>query len=91
MLLAAGDDPNRIEDTAGNTILHTAASINSAHVLDLLRAGADPMARNNRGETFQRVFTLTPERIMSDEGLRNRRDVAAWLRLHAIPLEYGLH
>lgn len=90
-LLGAGADPNRVEDTVGDTILHTAASINSAHVLDLLQAGADPMARNNRNETFQRLFTLTPERTMSNEGRRNRHNVAAWLRRHAIPLEYGLH
>ena len=51
-LLAAGADPD-IADRLGNTPLHVAGQIKEpARALDLLNAGADPMARNAQGVTF---------------------------------------
>lgn len=84
-LLAAGADPDRA-DHFGNTSLHQAAKINAfRRVLDLLEAGADPVARNRQGATFQTFLYGTPQRILSEEGRRGREAIAAWLRKHGVP------
>jgi uncharacterized protein len=86
-LLAAGADPNRA-DRFGNTALHVAARINAGQrVLELLQAGADPLARNRQGVTFQRYFTMTPASVASEDFLRQRRAVDEWLRRHNVPVE----
>jgi uncharacterized protein len=86
-LLKAGAQPNRT-DRMGNTALHVAAQINAfQRVLDLLEAGADPAARNQRGVTFQRYLNTTPWEVLSDDARRQRTAIAAWLRAHGVPLE----
>ncbi len=88
-LLAAGADPNRA-DRLGNTPLHVAGKINeSGHALELLRAGADPAARNAQGATFQRYLDMTPVNLLTDESRRDREAVRAWLREHGITVEGG--
>lgn len=86
-LLAAGAQPN-IADRMGNTPLHVAGKINAFdRVLDLLEAGADPTARNGQGKTFQTYVNMTPADVMTEEALRKRAAIAAWLRSHNVPVE----
>ena len=86
-LLAAGADPDR-SDRTGNTPLHVAAQVNEpALALELLQAGADPMARNAQGATFQRYLFMTRSALLSADARRQREAVEAWLSAHRIPLE----
>ncbi|MFN2528474.1 MAG: ankyrin repeat domain-containing protein [Candidatus Baltobacteraceae bacterium] len=88
-LIAAGADLNRVDDM-GNTALHVAAKINSPHVLDLLQAGADPLVRNGKNQTFQAYLALTPAQILSAQARDNRRQIAGWLRGHGIEPTFAL-
>ncbi|MCC7249199.1 MAG: ankyrin repeat domain-containing protein [Lysobacter sp.] len=86
-LLAAGADPNRA-DRMGNTPLHVAGQINEpARALDLLQAGADPMAKNLQGATFQRYLFMTRVDLLNAETRKDREAVQAWLTEHGIALE----
>jgi len=89
MLLAAGADPGTADRT-GNTPLHKAAMINAGdHVLALLDAGADPLAKNAQGATFQRFFFKTPDARLNDAARAKRDAVVAWLQAHQVRLEAG--
>lgn len=86
-LLAAGADPD-MPDRMGNTPLHVAGQINEpARALELLEAGADPMARNAQGVTFQRYLFMTRAALLNAETRRHREAVEAWLKAHGIALE----
>jgi len=86
-LLAAGANPN-IADRGGNTALHIAAKINENQLsLDLLKAGADPLAKNKQGVTFQRYLNMTPTRLLTEDAKRQREAIVTWLRDHNIPVE----
>ena len=86
-LLAAGADPD-LADRMGNTPLHVAGQINEPQrALDLLNAGADPMARNAQGVTFQRYLFMTRAALLNAETRRSREAVEAWLTTHDIELE----
>jgi ankyrin repeat protein len=86
-LLDAGAKPD-LADRFDNTSLHVAAKINAhQRVLDLLQAGADPTARNRQGLTFQGYLNMTPSRILSGDGRRQRKAIAVWLRDHGVPSE----
>ncbi|MEO6420633.1 MAG: ankyrin repeat domain-containing protein [Polyangiaceae bacterium] len=87
MLLGAGANIN-LADRSGDTALHIAAQINENHaVLELLKADADPLARNKQGVTFQRYMNMTPTKIMSEEARADRQAVTAWLLAHHVPIE----
>lgn len=87
MLLQAGADPNRA-DRLGNTPLHVAGQINEpARALDLLRAGADPIARNRQQVTFQRYLFMSRDALLNSETRREREAVRTWLREHDVLLE----
>ncbi len=86
-LLAAGADPNRA-DRLGNTPLHVAGKINQPDAaLELLRAGADPQARNAQQATFQRYLFMTPAAILSAPMRQARDALTAWLRERGIAVE----
>lgn len=81
-LLTAGASATAA-DRLGNTPLHMAAKINAYdRVLDLLRAGADPLARNRQGLTFQHYLDLTPSDRLSADA-RRRKEVIAVLATRA--------
>jgi len=85
-LLAAGADVGAA-DSAGHAAAHLAAMVNAGEqVLALLRAGADPLARNAQGHTFQQYFWQTPESVLTDEARAQRQAVADWLTAHGVPV-----
>jgi ankyrin repeat protein len=87
LLLLAGANPNA-SDRQGSTALHIAASINeSGRVLQLLEAGANPMARNKLNVTFQRYLFMTPEQNLNAPTRAARERVREWLRSHNIEIE----
>ena len=86
-LLAAGADPD-LADRMGNTPLHVAGQINEPQrALDLLNAGADPIAHNAQGVTFQRYLFMTRAALLNAETRSSREAVEAWLKAHHISLE----
>ncbi|WP_394821696.1 ankyrin repeat domain-containing protein [Pendulispora albinea] len=86
-LLAAGANPN-LAERLGNTSLHVAAKINENQLLlEMLKAGADPTAKNKQGLTFQRYLNMTPQNILSAEAKGQRENVLTWLREHNVPVE----
>ncbi|MEU1985605.1 ankyrin repeat domain-containing protein [Nocardia sp. NPDC019395] len=86
-LLAAAANPD-IADRAGETPLHIAAELDEHDiVLDLLRAGADPTARNAQGATFQRYLFMTPAMLRPAAARRALEEITAWLAGNGVPLE----
>lgn len=54
----------------------------------LLEAGADPMATNSGGASFQAYyFSYPPRNALNERALAERRQVVAWLKSHNVPLE----
>lgn len=87
LLMAAGANPNAA-DRQGDTPLHLAASINeTGRVLQLLEAGASPIAKNKQNVTFQRYLFMTPEKTLSAPNRVNRERVREWLRSHNVEIE----
>jgi ankyrin repeat protein len=86
-LLAADADINGM-DEMGNTPLHQAALINDAeHALVLLKAGANPAARNAQDASFQTYLFMGREDLLSEKGRRDREAVRAWLQEHGVEVE----
>lgn len=86
LLLKHGADVH-LADRNGDTALHVAAMVNAGgQVLTLLEMGADPVAQDRVGATFQDYFWTTDARLMHDRALRERRAVAQWLTAQGIPL-----
>lgn len=83
LLLESGTNLN-IKTQAGSTILHRASP---RHIIQLLKAGADPLAKNNRGDTFQSYFFAAPENVLTKEAKQDRKWVRDWLKEKKIPLE----
>lgn len=87
MLLDAGADPNAA-DNNGKTLLHTAGGVNAGDViLQLLKAGASPLAKNSRDETFQAYYFQYPKERLNERGRAQRAEIIAWLKANGIPLE----
>lgn len=80
LLLVAGVDPN-IADRVGDTPLHLAGKSNAPDLaLRLLKAGADPEARNKQGATFQQYLAMTPLNIQSAEMQQKYQQLNIWFR-----------
>lgn len=89
LLLEAGADVT-LADRMGVTALHLAAMVNAGtHVLELLERGADPLAENSTGATFQDFYWTTNADIMNERGLRYRELVAEWLQANDVELAEG--
>lgn len=86
-LLAAGADPNGIDNT-GNTPLHVAGQINDpTHALALLKSGSDPTAINGQGATFQWYLFQAPENLLNKQTREGRESVREWLQGHGVVVE----
>lgn len=84
-LIAAKADVNLIADTVGNTPLHLAGLLNKPwHALDLLRAGANPMAVNAQGAMFQRYLFMTNEALLNSSTRKGQKAVRDYLEMTAI-------
>jgi ankyrin repeat protein len=89
LMRAKGIDLNRA-DVVGDNVLITAAMTNDfKNVLVLLKAGADPLARNKRGDSFQLYLGMTPVKVMSQEGKNRLAEIRAWLTAHGVAIEKG--
>jgi uncharacterized protein len=87
MLLTRGANV-RLADRTGNTALHVAAQINEPwRALDLLRAGADPLARNAQNQTFQRYLFMTKSHLLNRQARDGMAAVRSWLNQNNIPSE----
>lgn len=87
LLIAAGADLH-LSDTVGNTALHRAAMIDDLKSeLDLLKAGADPLARNGRGDTFQRFLNMMPQGNLTNQARIEIANIHSWLIEHNVPIE----
>lgn len=86
-LIAAHANVNAA-DRMGDTPLHLAVGTNSfERALDLLNAGANPVARNSTGKTFQIYLHMTPENVLSQQGRERIAKIDAWLTAHQVPIE----
>jgi uncharacterized protein len=86
MLIAAKADL-KSANSVGDTPLHIAGQINKPwHALDLLKAGADPLARNAQGQTFQRYLFMTKDTLLTRERRKGRQAVLDYLSINGIPI-----
>lgn len=86
LLLDAGADVT-LADRSGTTALHRAALTNAiSHVLPLLERGADPVATDDVGATFQDYLYHGDPDILHARARRELGKVADWLTAHDIPL-----
>lgn len=83
LLLESGANLNA-KNVVGNTILHSASP---RFIVQLLKAGANPLTKNKRGDTFQAYFFMTPESVLSEDAKQDRVWVKNWLNKKKIPLE----
>lgn len=87
LLLDAKADPD-LADNNRDAPIHNAARTNSgAILLQLLQAGANPLARNSSGATFQDYYFGFPRNVLSAAALDERRQLVTWLKTHQIPLQ----
>jgi ankyrin repeat protein len=87
LLLRAHADPNRA-DRMGDTPLHVAAKVHKpACVLALLKAGADPTAKNTTGHTFQAFLHMAPAGGLNSQAQADHQAIDAWLREHHVAVE----
>jgi uncharacterized protein len=90
-LIAAGANLE-VAEVNGDTALIIASESNSFdRVIDLLHAGANPLAGHRiKGKpdvTFQGFVNMTPEKVMSAAGKQKKAEIRAWLEAHNVPVE----
>src|SRR5690606_23261333 len=85
-LPAAGADVDAT-DPNGGVPLHACGRVNQgAMLLMLLEAGADPLAQDSTGATFQdHYFGYDPE-ILNDRAREERAAVVEWLTRNGVPV-----
>lgn len=87
LLLRAGADVNAT-DNQQSTLLHIASRTKLArYSLLFLEAGADPLARDSLGKTFQAYQWMGKEQLLLDDVQRDRERIRQWLRTHGIAVE----
>ena len=86
-LLQAGAKLDFTESNGDNALIMAAQANKTQMVLDLLAAGADPLAKNKMGVTFQRYLNMTPVNVAAPEMQREREKINRWLTGHNIPIE----
>ena len=86
-LLQAGARLDAAEPNGDNALIMAAQANKTQVVLDLLAAGADPLAKNQMGATFQRYLNMTPANVAAPEMQREREKIKRWLVGHNVPLE----
>lgn len=87
ILLAAGANPDHVDDM-GNTLLHVTGLLNEPQrALDLLKAGADPVRRNAQDVTFQRYLFMARPDVLDADNSRAWEAVLTWLLENDIPLD----
>lgn len=75
-------------DAEGGTALHVCGVTNQgALVLLLLDAGADPLATDNSGRTFQDGYFTWEKRLLNERAAAERASVVAWLEARGIPVD----
>lgn len=75
-------------DIVGDTPLFVANGYNDfRRVLFLLKAGANPLAHDTHGHTFQLFLNMTPVAVRSKEAKAEIAEIDAWLTAHHAPLE----
>ncbi|MGO4774177.1 ankyrin repeat domain-containing protein [Lysobacter sp. 2RAB21] len=90
LLLAHRADPNTAHAETGETPLADAAGPRYQAQFDaLLKAGADPRARNRQGASFQAFLFKLPDDKLNPQARRERAAVVAWLEEHEVELETG--
>jgi len=86
-LIQLGADIMRTDDM-GSTPLHRAGGISDYRaVMLLLAAGARPDIADNFGTTFQPLFFMMDEAIMTREAREGRQEVIDWLISHGYAVE----
>ncbi|MEO7113021.1 MAG: ankyrin repeat domain-containing protein [Polyangiaceae bacterium] len=75
------------EPNGDNALIMASQTNKFQAVLDLLAAGADPLARNKTGATFQRYLSMTPANVTAPETQRERDKIQRWLVGHNVPIE----
>jgi len=100
LLLERGANVNEQETSGdGDYPLHHAArcwqwqygdEYSGDYILPLLEAGADPLARNKKGHTFQYYLLGAPKEKVTGRFLKNREKVKKWLQENGFEIEENL-
>lgn len=76
------------KDREGVTPLQLAARINDFyHVWDFLQRGADPMATDTSGSTFQSYIFSTDPELLNSAALHDRNRIIGFLQSRNVPLD----
>jgi uncharacterized protein len=90
-LIAAGANLE-VAQSNGDTALIIAAQTDSFdQVLELLHAGANPLAghriQGKPDTTFQGFLNMAPESVLTADGKRKKAEIREWLAAHNVPVE----
>jgi ankyrin repeat protein len=86
-LLQAGAKLDFAESNGDTALIMAAQANHTQAVLDLLVAGADPLAKNKLGATFQKYLNMTPPAMLNPEAQREHEKIVRWLTLHNVAIE----
>lgn len=87
LLLPVVPDINAV-DAEGVAALSVCGVVNQGSlVLLLLENGADPLATDNMGHTFQDGYFQLDKRLLNERSINERAAVVAWLEERGIPVD----